>query len=53
MFLNFSWLINFNFGFNFRSAVAIEVTSEERQLKLYQRRFDANKKVLYHRQQKK
>lgn len=52
MFFDFSWLVNFNFGSNLKTLLVVPV-SEEKRLKLYQRKFDANKKVLYHRQQKK
>lgn len=58
MYADFSWLTNFNFGIYFNlSSKKILVpqvpVSQEQQLKLYQRRFDANKKAIYHRQQKK
>lgn len=59
MFADFSWYTNFNLNIylshNLIKAICMPQApiSHKQQLKLYQRRFDANKKATYHRQQKK
>ncbi len=58
MFTDFSWCTNFNLNIYFDHNLKIigmpqVPISQEQQLKLYQRRFEANKKATYHRQQKK
>lgn len=60
MFTDFSWCTNFSFNLNIYLSHNLKAIcmpqvpiSHKQQLKLYQRRFDANKKATYHRQQKK
>lgn len=56
MFFDFSWAINFklNLYSNFKTLFVLRApVSEKQRLKLYQKRYDTTKNVLYHRQQKK
>ncbi len=46
--------LNIYFSHNLKLTCMPQVpVSQNQELKLYQRRFEANKKVMYHRQQKK